>query len=194
MMISTLPFFNHSSILRCSAVDRNRDSISTLTGNSTNRSRNVLKCCIASTVVGTRIATCLLSLIALNAALNATESKAKGDILVFTDANAIFVESAVRKLVSHFKDPSIGLVCGHLKYLKNQGDNVGRGEGLYFKYESFLKRLESRWGAVVVVTGSIYAIRRSLWAPLEPDVANDFAHPVQVGAKGYKVVFEPQAI
>ncbi|MHA2230891.1 MAG: glycosyltransferase family 2 protein [Candidatus Hodarchaeales archaeon] len=129
-----------------------------------------------------------------NAAINAAISSAEGDILVFTDANAIFVEDAIHKLVNYFQDPNVGLVCGHLKYLNNTGYNVERGEGLYFKYESLLKGLESRWGSVAVVTGSIYAIRRSLSSPLDLDVANDFAHPVQVGNKGYKIVFEPGAI
>lgn len=129
-----------------------------------------------------------------NSLINQFISSAKGEIMVFTDANAFFVSHAITKLVRHFADPQVGLVCGHLKYKKEINNNVGEGEGLYFRYESLIKRLESRWGAVAVVTGAIYAIRKSLFSPLDPDVANDFAHPVLVGAKGYKVVFEPDAI
>ena len=129
-----------------------------------------------------------------NAVLNEVAPFARGEILVFTDANALFNDKAIKKLVAHFNDEKVGLVCGHLKYLKDLGGNVGKGEGLYFRYESLIKRLESRWGAVPVVTGSIYAIRKGLFVPLDLDVANDFAHPVQVGAKGYKVVFEPEAV
>jgi cellulose synthase/poly-beta-1,6-N-acetylglucosamine synthase-like glycosyltransferase len=129
-----------------------------------------------------------------NSALNNAIDHAAGEILIFTDANAMFGRDAILKLVNRFQDPEIGLVCGNLRYLKEGEANVGKGEGLYFRYESLLKELESRLGAVAVVTGSIYAIRRTLWEPLESDVANDFAHPVQVGAMGYKVVFEREAV
>lgn len=129
-----------------------------------------------------------------NNALNKAIDVARGEIIVFTDANALFTKDSIRKLVRHFKDKSVGLVCGYLKYVKGGETNVGEGEGLYFRYESWIKKLESRWGAVSVVTGAIYAIRRELASYLEPDIANDFAHPVQVGAKGYKVLFEPEAI
>jgi cellulose synthase/poly-beta-1,6-N-acetylglucosamine synthase-like glycosyltransferase len=129
-----------------------------------------------------------------NSVLNDAERQAKSEILVFTDVNSFFVKDAIRKLIHHFQDPKVGLVCGHLKYLKGTDHNVGKGEGLYFKYEALIKRLESGWGTVAVVTGAIYAMRRDLFTPLDLDVANDFAHPVQVGAKGYKVVFEPEAI
>jgi poly-beta-1,6-N-acetyl-D-glucosamine synthase len=128
-----------------------------------------------------------------NMALNAAIENVQGDILVFTDANAKYSDDAIEKMVHHFKDPAVGLVCGHLKYYKGTIKNVGKGEGLYFRYESLLKGLESRHGAVAVVTGAIYAIRKDLFIALEPDVANDFAHPVQVGANGFKVEFEPEA-
>jgi cellulose synthase/poly-beta-1,6-N-acetylglucosamine synthase-like glycosyltransferase len=129
-----------------------------------------------------------------NSALNIALEDASGEIIIFTDANALFVKNALKKLVGHFRDQRVGLVCGHLKYIKGSISHVGKGEGLYFRYESWIKRLESRWGAVSVVTGAIYAIRKEFALPLEPDIANDFAHPVQVGAKGYKVLFEPKAI
>jgi biofilm PGA synthesis N-glycosyltransferase PgaC len=129
-----------------------------------------------------------------NAVLNDLVAQATGEILVFTDANSVFVKDAVRKLVDHFQNGRVGLVCGHLKYLKGTGQNIEKGEGLYFKYEALIKELENRWGAVAVVTGSIYAIRKNLFIPVDSDVANDFLHPVHVGAKGYKVLFEPEAI
>ena len=129
-----------------------------------------------------------------NAILNDVATRAMGEILVFTDTNSVFVKDALRKLVKYFKDDKVGLVCGHLKYLKGTEHGVGKGEGLYFRYEGWIKRLESRWGSVAVVTGSIYAIRKSLFIPVDSDVANDFLHPVHVGAEGYKVLFEPEAI
>lgn len=129
-----------------------------------------------------------------NGAINRALPETRGEIIVFTDTNTFFMADVLKKLTRPFQDPAVGVVCGHLKYVKAGGSHVGKGEGLYFRYESWIKRLESRWGTVSVVTGAIYAIRKELASPLEPDVANDFAHPVQAGAKGYKVVFEPEAI
>jgi cellulose synthase/poly-beta-1,6-N-acetylglucosamine synthase-like glycosyltransferase len=80
-----------------------------------------------------------------------------------------------------------------LKYV-DQFTAVAKGEGLYFRYESLLKKLESRLGAVVAATGSIYAVRRELLTEFSPDVANDLAHPIQTAAAGFKVVFEPRAV
>lgn len=120
-------------------------------------------------------------------------AECRGEVIVFTDANALFTPDAIERLVSHFADPTVGCVVGNLRYV-DQFTAVAKGEGLYFKYESLLKRLESRLGTVVAATGSIYAIRRRFLEDFAPDVANDFAHPIRVAAAGLKVVFEPQAI
>jgi biofilm PGA synthesis N-glycosyltransferase PgaC len=128
-----------------------------------------------------------------SALINRFGPSCRGDIVVFTDANAIFLPDAVKKLVRNFANPAVGCVVGRLRYVDRR-TAVAKGEGLYFKYESLLKRLESRLGAVVAATGSIYAIRRTLLTEFAPDVANDFAHPILVAAAGYKVVFEPEAV
>jgi cellulose synthase/poly-beta-1,6-N-acetylglucosamine synthase-like glycosyltransferase len=129
-----------------------------------------------------------------NAVLNEALNYTSGDILIFTDANATFDKDAIKYLTQHFNDERVGLVCGHLRYWKNETQNVAKGEGLYFHYEAFIKQLESRLGVLPVVTGSIYAIRRKLCTPLENEIANDFSHPVKVGALGYRILFEPKAL
>jgi cellulose synthase/poly-beta-1,6-N-acetylglucosamine synthase-like glycosyltransferase len=128
-----------------------------------------------------------------NATINKYINRARGEIIIFTDANSFYMQDAVRKLVRNFFDGSVGCIVGKLKYV-DEKTAVGKGEGLYFRYESMIKGLESRLGTVVAATGSIYAIRRELFTPLDMDVANDFAHPIQIAARGYKVVFEPEAI
>lgn len=128
-----------------------------------------------------------------SALINRFGPSCRGEIIVFTDANAMFLPDAVKNLARHFVDPAVGCVVGRLRYV-DQRTAVAKGEGLYFKYESLLKRLESRLGTVVAATGSIYAIRRRLLTEFAPDVANDFAHPILVAARGYKVVFEPEAV
>ncbi|MBI4855347.1 MAG: glycosyltransferase family 2 protein [Acetobacterium woodii] len=128
-----------------------------------------------------------------NYVINKYIPKCSGKIIVFTDANSFFDRNAIKKLVRDFSDERVGCVVGNLKYVDKK-TSVGKGEGLYFRYESMIKMLEGRHGTLVAATGSIYAIRKSLFIPLDSDVANDFAHPIQIAARGYKVVFESEAV
>ena len=115
------------------------------------------------------------------------------DILIFSDANAFYKEDAVSKLVRNFQEDEIGCVVGHLLYMENSS-YVGKGESLYWRYESFLNSLESRLNSVLVATGTIFAIRRELFKPVSRDVANDFQIPADVAATGCGVVYESEAI
>jgi len=128
-----------------------------------------------------------------SATLNRAVLGLDGDILVFSDANAFYREDAIRKLVRAMADEEIGCVVGKLVYLSNHS-YVGRGESLYWRYESFLNGLESRLKSVLVGTGTIFAIRRTLFSPLIKDVANDFQLPAEVASRGYGVVYESGAI
>lgn len=126
------------------------------------------------------------------AALNLAVPQAKGAILVFTDANSMYEKGALRKLVRNFADEKIGCVCGELKYTSSS--LVGEGEGLYWKYEKFVKEKESQWLSVLVVNGSIYAIRKQLYEPVEETLADDFVVPMRIARKGYGLVYEPEAV
>lgn len=128
-----------------------------------------------------------------SATLNKALLGLDGDVLVFSDANAFYREDAVRKLVRNLADERVGCVVGRLLYLTNHS-YVGKGEGLYWRYESFLNRLESRLGSVLVGTGTIFAVRRELFRPLLKDVANDFQIPAAVAASGYSVVYDGEAV
>ncbi len=127
--------------------------------------------------------------------LNRLISHAHGEILVFSDANSIYDSNAIRALVKHFVDARVGAVCGEL-VLKNPNANIGgAGEGLYWRYEKFIKRLEGQLGILVAVNGAIYAIRRSLFTPLPTHKAimDDFLTALRVLEQDYRVVYEPQA-
>lgn len=126
------------------------------------------------------------------AALNLAIPQAKGEILVFTDANSMYEKDAIRKLVRNFADERIGCVCGELKYISES--SVGEGENLYWKYEKFLKTKESQLQSLLVVNGSIYAIRKKLYEPIEETLADDFVNPMRIAKKGYGLVYEPEAI
>jgi cellulose synthase/poly-beta-1,6-N-acetylglucosamine synthase-like glycosyltransferase len=126
------------------------------------------------------------------AALNLAVSKALGDIVVFTDANSLYGKDAVRKLVRNFADAKIGCVCGELRY--NSESLVGEGEDLYWKYEKFIKEKESQMLSLLVVNGSIYAVRKYLFEPVEETLADDFVVPMMIARKGYGLVYEPEAV
>jgi len=120
--------------------------------------------------------------------------KATGQIIVFSDANAMYETDAIKKLVRNFNDPRIGRVSGQLKYSNPDKTISGSGEGLYWKYEMGLKRLESRLFSLLGANGSIFAIRKELYFPMAQDRGDDFELPIRISQKGYGVVLEPQAI
>jgi cellulose synthase/poly-beta-1,6-N-acetylglucosamine synthase-like glycosyltransferase len=127
--------------------------------------------------------------------LNLGVPEASGEILVFSDANAIYSGDAVRRLVSHFADPQVGYVVGNARYVENINVTPSaQCEGIYWKFETWLKQCESRFGSVVGGDGAIYAIRRQLFSPLRPTDINDLLNPLQIIVRGYRGVYEPAAI
>ena len=129
-----------------------------------------------------------------SAVLNEVMKTVRDDIVVFTDANAMFAEDALKRLVAHFRSPEIGCVVGKLRYVDRHTTSVARGEGLYWRYEGFLSTLESSVKSVLVANGSIFAIRRELYPELYAEVANDFQIPIEIGARGYGIIYEPEAL
>jgi cellulose synthase/poly-beta-1,6-N-acetylglucosamine synthase-like glycosyltransferase len=130
-----------------------------------------------------------------SAGLNLGVQHASGQILIFSDANAMYQADAIRHLVRHFSDPKVGYVVGNARYYeKGTESSSAESEGLYWKVETFLKHKESLFGSVVGGDGAIYAIRRELFTPLLPTDINDFLNPLQIIAKGYTGVFEPTAV
>ena len=128
------------------------------------------------------------------AAQNAAVKLASGEILVFSDANSIFATDALSHLLRPFANPKVGAVCGELRY-RNPGDEgAGKGEGLYWRYERFLKRRESLLSSTLGANGGIYAVRRALFDELDEEIISDFIMPVRVWRKGFKVVYAPEAV
>lgn len=128
-------------------------------------------------------------------ALNKYIPMLESEILIFSDANSLYRPDAVRKLVRHFEKPEIGGVCGELIYVDDDlPDMTGQLSNVYLRYEQFVKIAESRVSTLTVYNGAIYAIRKSIHQEMNPQAANDFQHPVQVVIKGYKSVYEPEAV
>ena len=127
-------------------------------------------------------------------AQNAGVRLASGDVLVFTDANSMFAPDALRALVRPFTDPEVGCVCGELRYTNPEELAAGKGEGVYWHYEQFLKRKESLLRSALGANGSIYAVRRNLFEELGPEIISDFIMPVRIWRRGFPVVYEPRAV
>ncbi|MFZ5568856.1 MAG: glycosyltransferase family 2 protein [Thermodesulfobacteriota bacterium] len=127
-------------------------------------------------------------------ALNMAVGQARGDILVFSDANSMYAPDALRKLMRNFSDPEVGYVTGKMIYVNPDGTPVGDGCTAYMKYENFLRRLETGVGSIVGVDGGIDAARKKLYRPMNADQLPDFVLPLNVIDQGYRVVYEPEAL
>jgi cellulose synthase/poly-beta-1,6-N-acetylglucosamine synthase-like glycosyltransferase len=120
--------------------------------------------------------------------------KVNGQIIVFSDANAMYQSDAVKRLVGHFADDRVGCVCGELRYWNRDGSVAGDQENLYWSYEKYLKRKENLLGTILGANGSIYAVRKDRYVPLRPDIISDFIEPLKIVQNGYRVVYDPRAI
>jgi cellulose synthase/poly-beta-1,6-N-acetylglucosamine synthase-like glycosyltransferase len=127
-------------------------------------------------------------------ALNMAVSEARGEILIFSDANSIYDVNALRKLVRNFNDPHVGYVTGKMIYTNTDGTAIGDGCTTYMRYENLLRKYETKIGSIVGVDGAIDAIRKELYIKMKPDQLPDFVLPLKVVEKGYRVVYEPDAV
>ena len=127
------------------------------------------------------------------AALNLTVPQAKGEVIVFTDANSMYDPKAIRMLVENFADITVGCVTGETRLVNPEGTALGENEKTFYSYDTFLKIKESAICSTVGGDGAIFAIRKELYRPLDPAIINDFVIPLQVVAKGFRVIYEPRA-
>jgi cellulose synthase/poly-beta-1,6-N-acetylglucosamine synthase-like glycosyltransferase len=130
-----------------------------------------------------------------SAALNRAVQHATGEIVVFSDANNMYDRNALRALVRHFKDSSVGGVSGAKKILPHGGRMSTAGDSLYWKYESAIKKAESILGSITAADGEITAIRRELFEPIEEDIINDDAAiTFSVIRNGCRFLYDEEAI
>lgn len=131
-----------------------------------------------------------------SAAINRAVSMANNDILIFSDANTFLNEEATAMITRHYRLSNVGGVAGEKKVIAASGaaDEVGAGEGLYWKYESMLKQLDSDFYSVVGAAGELFSLRRELFEPVADNVIlDDFIISMKVAQKGYRIVYEPKA-
>jgi cellulose synthase/poly-beta-1,6-N-acetylglucosamine synthase-like glycosyltransferase len=127
----------------------------------------------------------------LNEIIGKIGSEIDAEIIVMSDANTIFERDAVKNLVRHFQDPKVGCVSGEISL--EQAGGVS-GEGIYWKYEGWIKRNEGKLGFLIGCNGGIFALRRELYKPLPSSIIiEDFVMTMKILEQGWRVEFEPEA-
>lgn len=125
------------------------------------------------------------------AAQNAAVERARGEIVAFSDANAFWEPGALRELVAPFYEDDVGYVCGQVRFLDAAGDNE---EGAYWRYEMWVRSLESGQGGITAGNGGIYAVRRDLYPALEPSRSHDLNLPFGLAKRGFRSLYAPAAV
>jgi cellulose synthase/poly-beta-1,6-N-acetylglucosamine synthase-like glycosyltransferase len=125
--------------------------------------------------------------------LNRCIPEARGELVVLSDANTRIDRRALKALVRHFQDPAVGAVCGRLQLYNPRRAEFE--ESAYWKYESWLKAMEGRQGAVVGANGGLYAIRRADYRPLPAStIVDDFVIALRLLEQGQRVLYESEAL
>ena len=130
-----------------------------------------------------------------SAAENRSVALATGEIIIFSDANTTLPKDAIHHLIQHYVDPMVGAVSGEKKIMQEESENAaGAGEGIYWKYESQLKKWDAELLTVVGAAGELISFRRHLFEHLEEDtILDDFLLTMRITEKGYRVLYEPKA-
>ena len=128
------------------------------------------------------------------AGLNRLVKQAKGDILVFSDANSLYDKYAIKQLIQQFQYEDVGYISGQLIYTHSDGTVIGNGCSKYMQYENWLRQQETNISSIIGVDGGIDAMRKSLYTSLNADQLPDFVQPLKVIEQGYSVCYEPSAL
>src|SRR5438067_6743677 len=128
------------------------------------------------------------------AAQNAAVERARGEIILFSDATTIYNEDVLRLMLPSFADETVGCVAGRLIYVDPAQSGTGRGARSYWGYETFLKQHESSVCSLIGASGCLYAVRRSAYVPLYHESCSDFIIATKMVEQGLRAVYEPAAV
>jgi len=123
-------------------------------------------------------------------AQDAAVARARHEITAFSDANVSWDLDALRRLVEPFADPRVGYVCGDVRFVNDTGTNQ---EGLYWRYEMAVRRMESRLASITGGNGAIYATRRHSYIVVDPIMGHDLSFPFNMVKRGWRAVYAPGA-
>jgi cellulose synthase/poly-beta-1,6-N-acetylglucosamine synthase-like glycosyltransferase len=127
-------------------------------------------------------------------AQNETQELCNTEILVMTDANAMFEPNAVRELVSYFTDSSIAYVSGQLRYMNTEGNKTANSEGFYWKLDLMCRNIESRFQTITAGNGAIYAVRNKDYEKIPPIECHDSSFPIVYALEKKRAIYNPEAI
>ena len=127
-------------------------------------------------------------------AQNAAVEKAKGEIILFSDATTMYEKNVLREMLPNFADQTIGCVAGKLIYVDDSSSNIGKGAKSYWNYETFIKTSESRACSLIGASGCLYAVRKSVYQPMYAEACSDFLICTIIYKQGFRSVFEPNAV
>jgi glycosyltransferase involved in cell wall biosynthesis len=125
------------------------------------------------------------------AAQHRSVRETSSDVLAFTDANTEWKPDALRMLVRNLADPEVGYVCGQLRLESPDGANL---EGLYWRYEVWVREQESACSSITAGNGAIYAVRREAYVEDDPKFGHDFGFPYLMEQAGRRAVYDPEAV
>jgi cellulose synthase/poly-beta-1,6-N-acetylglucosamine synthase-like glycosyltransferase len=125
-------------------------------------------------------------------AQDAAVERASGEIVAFSDANALWEPDAARELVGAFEDPRVGYACGQVRFVQ-AAPGAGNQEGVYWRYELAVRALESRLSSITAGNGAIYATRRDSYIVVDPIMGHDLSLPFNIVKRGLRAMYVPQA-
>jgi cellulose synthase/poly-beta-1,6-N-acetylglucosamine synthase-like glycosyltransferase len=123
-------------------------------------------------------------------AQDAAVARAQGEIVAFSDANSRWEPQALHQLVGLFADPQVGYVCGNVRFVDNGGNNQ---EGVYWRYELWLRQLESGLASITAGNGAIYATRKNSYIQVDPIMGHDLSLPFNMVKQGWRALYQPAA-
>ncbi|MDX8340536.1 glycosyltransferase family 2 protein [Draconibacterium sp. IB214405] len=128
-------------------------------------------------------------------AMNRGMSYVKAPIVIFSDSNTILGKNSIREIVDCFKDPTVGCVAGEKRIIQHDEEAAaGAGEGLYWKFESWVKRKDWELNSAVGAVGELFAVRTELFEDVETDtLLDDFIISLRIAQRGYKIAYAPNA-
>ncbi len=129
------------------------------------------------------------------AAIKRAMQLVKTPVVIFSDANSLLNPGCIRYMMEHYADPETGAVAGEKKILRGSGVSaVGKAEGIYWRYESWMKKLDAGFYSVIGAAGELFSIRTALFSELDDEIIlDDFIISMQVCLRGYKIAYEPRA-
>jgi len=128
-------------------------------------------------------------------AMNRGMKFVKAPVVIFSDTNTLLNKHAIREIVKHFSNQRVGCVAGEKRIIEHLSENAaGAGEGLYWRYESWIKKMDSELNSAVGAVGELFAVRTELYEDVEIDtLLDDFMISLRIAQKGYKIAYSPEA-